>query len=169
VVPVVKTVHPKATPHTTKPASKVVTTSHPLAFTGFGNIGRLVALLGGVLLLLGMLLYFFDIRRGALWLLGSGRASSILAAHDPESRRGGGWARGATWSRDTMERARDAQAARAAQARARAAGRAPQMRAGPAPGRPPGGDPRGARPPAPRPAPPRRPGRPDDSSRWGRR
>ena len=64
VVPVVKTVHPKPAPHTTKPASKVVTTSHPLAFTGFGNIGRLVALLGGVLLLLGMLLYFFDIRRG---------------------------------------------------------------------------------------------------------
>ena len=44
--------------------------SGTLAFTGFGRVGQLMCLVGFVLVLLGLLLYFVDVRRTVQWLLG---------------------------------------------------------------------------------------------------
>ena len=140
IVPVAKTTHNP--PTTTPPARVVTTSSHTLAFTGIGNTGRLVALLGGLLVLLGMLVYFVDIRRGTTWLLGATRSSAQSPSRRPSAVPSPGLPRG-TWSRDAMERGRAAGAARAAQARNRAVARGMA-----APGRGPGMTPRAA-PPAP--------------------
>ena len=158
IVPVSKTTHNPTT--TTPPARVVTTTSHTLAFTGVGNTGRLVALLGALLVLLGLLVYFVDIRRATTWLLGAARPSGQSAARhhsavSPSVLPGG------TWSRDAMQRGRAARAARGAHipkrgmmpgkaSPRRSPGMAPRA-AQPAPGRrPPGG--RGG-------SPPRRPAR----------
>ena len=65
--PIIKTVSNAAPPPTTPVPVK---TTHPLAFTGFGWIGQLVAVLGVILVLMGFVLYFADVRKAALWLLG---------------------------------------------------------------------------------------------------
>ncbi|MGA2522374.1 MAG: hypothetical protein ABSG81_16325, partial [Acidimicrobiales bacterium] len=66
---VVRTVsHP--TPTTVPPRTPVTKPSTTLAFTGFGPIGRVTAFLGVLLLLAGLTLYFVDVRRLSLWLLG---------------------------------------------------------------------------------------------------
>ena len=44
--------------------------SGALAFTGFGRIGQLISLLGALLVLAGLVLYFVDVRRTMQWLLG---------------------------------------------------------------------------------------------------
>lgn len=61
----------------TPPAAKVTATkvtpkasTGVLAFTGFGQTGQLLALLGCILVLLGVVLYFLDVRRAAVWFLG---------------------------------------------------------------------------------------------------
>jgi hypothetical protein len=41
-----------------------------LAFTGLGRTGKLVALLGAILVLTGFALYAIDLRRVAHWFLG---------------------------------------------------------------------------------------------------
>jgi len=41
-----------------------------LAFTGLGKPGVLLAILGFALVLIGLVLFFFDVRKIALWLLG---------------------------------------------------------------------------------------------------
>ncbi len=73
VVPAVKVVSHTAPP---APAPQVKTTTTPakptgvLAFTGFGPTGQLLAMLGMILVLIGIVLYFVDVRKFALWLLG---------------------------------------------------------------------------------------------------
>ena len=60
------------------PVTAVPTTAHPavraaaktLAFTGLGPTGILVAVIGGVLVLFGILLFFVDIRKAVRWALG---------------------------------------------------------------------------------------------------
>ncbi len=66
--PPVKTVR-----HTSPPAPHVTPKPKPagaLAFTGFGRTGRLLALLGTILVLIGLVLYFVDVRKAAQWLVG---------------------------------------------------------------------------------------------------
>jgi hypothetical protein len=41
-----------------------------LAFTGLGKTGKLVALLGAILVLMGFVLFVIDIRKVAHWFLG---------------------------------------------------------------------------------------------------
>jgi hypothetical protein len=48
----------------------VKASSGSLAFTGLGTTGKLVALAGGILVLLGLVVFFVDVRKLALWLLG---------------------------------------------------------------------------------------------------
>jgi hypothetical protein len=48
----------------------VKVSSKSLAFTGLGMKGKLVALLGGLLVLLGLVLFFVDLRKMASWFLG---------------------------------------------------------------------------------------------------
>jgi hypothetical protein len=69
----------KVVSHTVPPAPKPVAVatkpSGALAFTGFGKIGQLVALLGIMLVALGCALYFLDVRKSDVrkavsWLLG---------------------------------------------------------------------------------------------------
>jgi hypothetical protein len=52
---------------TPKPVTKP---SGVLAFTGFGQTGQLMALLGLLLVIIGLVLYFVDVRKAASWLLG---------------------------------------------------------------------------------------------------
>jgi hypothetical protein len=64
----------------TKPASATATgstspgsvtaNSGSLAFTGLGSVGKILAVVGGILLLLGLVLYFFDVKKLAAWFLG---------------------------------------------------------------------------------------------------
>jgi hypothetical protein len=71
LAPAVKTVS-----HTSPPAPHVTPKTSPvkpsgvLAFTGFGRTGQLLALLGIILVLIGLVLYFVDVRKAASWLLG---------------------------------------------------------------------------------------------------
>jgi len=65
--PVTRTVS-KAAPAPVAPATKGG--GGVLAFTGFGPLGQLATLLGAILLLLGLFLYFVDVRRALSWLLG---------------------------------------------------------------------------------------------------
>jgi LPXTG-motif cell wall-anchored protein len=41
-----------------------------LAFTGLGKNGKLIALLGAMLVLMGLVLFFIDVRKVAHWFLG---------------------------------------------------------------------------------------------------
>ena len=66
--PAPKTVSQTSPPATTAPATKGG--GGVLAFTGFGPIGQLATLLGAILVLLGLLLYFVDVRRVLSWFLG---------------------------------------------------------------------------------------------------
>jgi hypothetical protein len=66
--PIVKTVSnasPPPAPHVAVKAS-----TGPLAFTGFGSVGQLMAVLGVILVLVGCVLYFVDVRKAFQWLLG---------------------------------------------------------------------------------------------------
>jgi hypothetical protein len=70
--PVVKTVS-HAAPAPAAPVTAPATPSGSLAFTGFGKIGELVAIVGLILVLFGVIAYFMDIRKArkaAAWLLG---------------------------------------------------------------------------------------------------
>ena len=72
VPPPVKTVShttppPTVVHHVTAPPPK---TTGALAFTGFGPIGQLLALLGLILVVIGAVVYFVDVRKVAKWLLG---------------------------------------------------------------------------------------------------
>ena len=59
------------TPPATVPPAKTPTVSPgALAFTGFGPLGQLLAVGGGLLVLGGLVLYFVDVRKAAAWLLG---------------------------------------------------------------------------------------------------
>jgi hypothetical protein len=63
----------KTVSHTSPPAplpAVVKPSTNPLAFTGFGETGRIVAMLGAILVLIGLVLYFVDVRKLAMWLLG---------------------------------------------------------------------------------------------------
>jgi hypothetical protein len=65
----------KTVSHTTPPAphvtpKPVTKPSGVLAFTGFGEAGQLMALLGLLLVIIGLVLYFVDVRKAASWLLG---------------------------------------------------------------------------------------------------
>jgi len=51
-------------------AGTVRASSGSLAFTGLGKPGVLLAILGFALVLIGLVLFFFDVRKIALWLLG---------------------------------------------------------------------------------------------------
>lgn len=72
------TIPVKTVSHTTppKPVTTVPVRTTPakspgvLAFTGFGPMGQLMALLGVIFVLFGAILYFFDVKKWALWLLG---------------------------------------------------------------------------------------------------
>lgn len=66
--PATKTVSQSSPPATTAPATK--SGGGVLAFTGFGPIGQLATLLGAILVLLGLFLYFVDVRRAISWFLG---------------------------------------------------------------------------------------------------
>jgi hypothetical protein len=70
----VKTVSHTTPPPKTVPVVPVKTTPAKspgvLAFTGFGPIGQLMALLGMIFVLFGAILYFFDVKKWAMWLLG---------------------------------------------------------------------------------------------------
>jgi cell division septation protein DedD len=72
--PVTKTVsHTPPTPPAAKVTAAKVTpkpSTGVLAFTGFGQTGQLLALLGFILVLLGVVMYFVDLRRAAIWFLG---------------------------------------------------------------------------------------------------
>ncbi len=70
-IPPVKTVS-HTTPPTTVPrvVRTVPKTTGALAFTGFGPTGQLLALLGMILVVIGLVIYFVDVRRVAKWLLG---------------------------------------------------------------------------------------------------
>jgi hypothetical protein len=72
--PVVKTVsHTAPAPQAPSPAPVVTRATSPsgtLAFTGFGTIGQLLALVGVILVLLGIVAYFIDVRKAAAWFLG---------------------------------------------------------------------------------------------------
>ena len=68
--PPVKTVSHTSPPHVTPPKTSPAKPSGVLAFTGFGPTGQLLALLGIVLVLIGLVLYFVDVRKAASWLLG---------------------------------------------------------------------------------------------------
>ncbi|HUY22817.1 MAG TPA: hypothetical protein VMV22_10830 [Acidimicrobiales bacterium] len=68
-----------AVPTTTAAPAKVVANTPPapvtkpsgsLAFTGLGPFGRIVAVLGALLVIVGAVVYFVDVRKLALWLLG---------------------------------------------------------------------------------------------------
>jgi hypothetical protein len=59
------TVVPATVPVKTSPKSPGV-----LAFTGFGPMGQLLALLGMIFVLVGLIIYFFDVRKAMRWLLG---------------------------------------------------------------------------------------------------
>ena len=48
----------------------VKASSGSLAFTGLGRMGKLIALLGGLLVLMGLVLFFIDLRKVAHWFLG---------------------------------------------------------------------------------------------------
>jgi Neocarzinostatin family len=62
---------PAKTGTATSPSpGSVATSSGHLAFTGLGRSGKLLAALGGFLLLLGLVLLFSDVRRFLPWLLG---------------------------------------------------------------------------------------------------
>jgi hypothetical protein len=67
--PAPKTVSQSSPPATTAPATKGGG-GGVLAFTGFGPIGQLATLLGAILVLLGLFLYFIDVRRAISWILG---------------------------------------------------------------------------------------------------
>jgi hypothetical protein len=56
-------------PGSTSPGS-VTASSGSLAFTGLGSVGKVLAVVGGILLLLGLVLYFFDVKKLAAWFLG---------------------------------------------------------------------------------------------------
>ncbi len=60
------------TPKTTVPPAKPAPTVSPgaLAFTGFGPLGQLLAIGGIILVIGGLVIYFFDVRRLTVWLLG---------------------------------------------------------------------------------------------------
>jgi hypothetical protein len=71
---VAKTSPPVTSPPVTtaapKPAPKIPAATGPLAFTGFGPTGRLLTLIGMILVVIGVVFYFVDVRRAARWLLG---------------------------------------------------------------------------------------------------
>jgi hypothetical protein len=67
-LPVIRTVTNAAPPSTTQAAVKASSSS--LAFTGLGKIGHLLALLGVILVVVGLALYFVDVRKAVQWLLG---------------------------------------------------------------------------------------------------
>jgi hypothetical protein len=58
-----------ATPAATSPGV-VKASSGSLAFTGLGKNGKLIALLGAMLVLMGLVLFFIDVRKVAHWFLG---------------------------------------------------------------------------------------------------
>ncbi len=60
---------PTATGAATSPGV-VKASSGSLAFTGLGRMGKLIALLGGLLVLMGVVLFFIDVRKVAVWFLG---------------------------------------------------------------------------------------------------
>ena len=71
----------KSTPPAKTPApAPVVKPSGTLAFTGFGAIGRLTTVLGAALVLIGLLVYFFDLRLATVWLFGRGGRSWASSA-----------------------------------------------------------------------------------------
>ncbi len=59
-----------ATPAASTSPAVVHASSGSLAFTGLGSGGKKVALLGAVLLFLGLVLFFVNLRKLAHWLLG---------------------------------------------------------------------------------------------------
>jgi len=54
----------------TAPHAVVKASASTLAFTGIGTTGKIVAAIGATLVLFGLLLFFVDVRKTALWLLG---------------------------------------------------------------------------------------------------
>lgn len=68
--PPVQTVSHTPTPAPPVHAASKAASSGILAFTGFGQLGQLLALLGAILVLVGLPLYFLDLRRTAQWFLG---------------------------------------------------------------------------------------------------
>ncbi len=60
---------PVTTPAPT-PAARPPAVTGPLAFTGFGPTGRLLTLIGMILVVVGAVFYFVDVRKAARWLLG---------------------------------------------------------------------------------------------------
>jgi hypothetical protein len=61
------TVTPRVAP---TPAARPPAVTGPLAFTGFGPTGRLLTLIGMILVVVGLVFYFVDVRKAVLWLLG---------------------------------------------------------------------------------------------------
>jgi len=69
---VVRTVGVSTSSHGSAPASSVVkASSGSLAFTGLGTTGKLLALVGAILVALGLVLFFVNLRKLALWFLGT--------------------------------------------------------------------------------------------------
>lgn len=58
------------TPAPAPAPAPVVKPSGALAFTGLGPFGRILAVLGGLLVIMGAFIYFVDLRRLGLWILG---------------------------------------------------------------------------------------------------
>jgi hypothetical protein len=52
------------------PAPRQPAVTGPLAFTGFGPTGRLLTLIGMILVVVGTVFYFVDVRKAVRWLLG---------------------------------------------------------------------------------------------------
>jgi hypothetical protein len=63
--PAVKVTTPAPAPAPRQPA-----VTGPLAFTGFGPTGRLLTLIGMILVVVGAVFYFVDVRKAVRWLLG---------------------------------------------------------------------------------------------------
>jgi hypothetical protein len=57
-------------PATSSSSGAVKASSGSLAFTGLGRMGKLIALLGAILVLMGFVLFVIDLRRVAHWFLG---------------------------------------------------------------------------------------------------
>jgi len=60
----------KVTTPAPAPAARQPAVTGPLAFTGFGPTGRLLTLIGMILVVVGVVFYFVDVRKAARWLLG---------------------------------------------------------------------------------------------------
>ncbi len=60
----------KVTTPAPAPAARQPAVTGPLAFTGFGPTGRLLTLIGMILVVIGVVFYFVDVRKAARWLLG---------------------------------------------------------------------------------------------------